>query len=71
MKAEEYAHLSAHPHRRYPSLSHHFDRECEPSKANLLSSGTSRPDALFRLYYLRVIAVLATLMIIAALVANA
>jgi hypothetical protein len=69
MKTENCRHPSDVPHQQYPSLSGHFGREHETSE-EFLASRTPRPDAIFRIFYLRLIVVMVVMMIVAALVAK-
>lgn len=71
MKTENNPLSSTIPHRRYPSLSDDFGRDnAKPKKSSIFTDAPER-DAGFPLIYLRLIVAVATLMIIAALVANA
>ncbi len=70
MKTKTIPHPTANSYPRYPSLSDDFGRErIELGHLPGLSSAP-RPDASVRLIYLRVIAVVITMMVLAAVVAN-
>lgn len=59
------------PHRRYPSLSDDFGRDRCASPDLPLSPEMPRADASMHMIYLRLIIVLGTVMLLAAIVAGA
>jgi len=71
MKTETKRPPSTIPHRRYPSLSANFSRERGALPALPISIEMPRPDASVRMIYLRLIIVLGTMMLLAAVVADA
>jgi hypothetical protein len=71
MKTENKRPPSTIPQRRYPSLSDNFGRERSASPDLPLLPEMPRPDASIRPIYLRVIIVLGTMLLVAAIAANA
>ena len=69
MKTENRPHPSAIPRREYAALSVHFGRQPEASK-DFIAWRTPRSDAIFRIFYLRLIVVMVVMMTVAALVAK-
>ena len=71
MKTETKRPPSIIPHRRYPSLSDNFGQERSALPDLPISLEMPRPDASIRMIYLRLIIVLGTMMLLAAVVASA